>query len=208
MGRLDYKQFSERHRPHIHPPDSILFVTYRLAGSIPKATVLEYKAKKAWLAGQLKLVKEARRSETPELNGWIEQVENFNRDWFVKFEDIMHKAKNGPMWMKDERVADAVATSLQKLNGDAYRLDAYSVMSNHVHAVFKPFLSEKELQESLDEHGRPIFTSEHPSLSRIMQSLKGGSSRECNRILCRTGQFWEHESFDRVVREGKFYKTN
>jgi putative transposase len=208
MGNLDYKQFSERHRPHIHPPDSILFVTYRLAGSIPRATVREYKAKKEWLAGQLGLVSNGtRRSDTPESKRWLEQVENFNRDWFVKFEDIMHKANNGPMWMKDERIAEAVAVSLQELDGDAYRLDAYSVMSNHVHAVFKPFLSETELRESFDENGRPIFTSEHPSLSRIMQSLKGGSSRECNRILSRTGQFWEHESFDRVVREGMFYQT-
>jgi putative transposase len=141
------------------------------------------------------------------LKRWLEQVEQFNRDWFVKFEDIMHEANNGPMWMKEGRVADAVALSLQKLDGDAYRLDAYSVMSNHVHAVFKPFLSETELRESFDEDGRPIFTSEHPSLSRIMQSLKGGSSRECNRLLSRAGQFWEHESFDHVVLEGKFYKT-
>lgn len=208
MGNLDYKQFTERHRPHIQPPDSILFVTYRLAGSIPRAVVREYKARKDWLAGQLKLVgNEARKCDSPELKRWLEQVENFNRNWFLKFEDIMHKATNGPMWMKEERVADAVALSLQKLDGDAYRLDAYSVMSNHVHAVFKPFLSKKELRESFDENGRPIFKSEHPSLSRIMQSLKGGSSKECNRILSRTGQFWEHESFDHVVREGKFYQT-
>jgi REP element-mobilizing transposase RayT len=208
MGNLDYKQFTERHRPHIHPPDSILFVTYRFAGSIPKATVREYKARKEWLAAQLTdLSNEAQESNTPEVLKWLEQVEKFNRDWFIKFEDIMHKAHTGPTWMKDERVADAVAVSLQKLDGDAYRLDAYSVMSNHVHVVFRPFLSENTLRESVDENGRSIFSSEHPSLSRIMQSLKGGSSRECNRILSRAGQFWEHESFDHVVREGKFYKT-
>jgi putative transposase len=208
MGNPDYKQFSERHRPHVHPPDSILFVTYRLAGSIPRATVREYKAKKKWLDGQLRLVSnEARKSDTPESKRWLEQVENFNRDWFLRFEDIMQKANNGPMWMKDERVANAVAMSLQKLDGEAYRLDSYSVMSNHVHVVFKPFLSENDLREVLNEDGRPSFTSEHPSLSRIMQSVKGGSSRECNRILSRAGQFWEHESFDHVVREGKFYQT-
>jgi len=106
-GNLDYKGFSKRHRPHIHPPDSIIFVTYRLAGSIPKAVVRTYKAKKDWLA----------------------QVEEFNRAWFVKFEDVLHKAQTGPMWMKNEHVADSVASSLQKLDGDAYRLDAYSVMS-------------------------------------------------------------------------------
>jgi len=109
------------------------------------------------------------------------------------------------MWMKDERVAKTVADSLHKLDGDAYRLDAYSVMSNHVHIVFKPFLSA--LQESFDEHGRPLSTSDHPGLSRIMHSLKGSSARECNLILSRAGQFWEHESFDHFVRDGKFFAT-
>jgi len=208
MGNLDYKQFSERHRPHIHLPDSILFVTYRLAGSIPRATVRQYKAKKDWLVNQLtRLNNEAHESDSPKMEKWLEDAENFNRDWFIKFEDIMHKASAGPMWMKDERIAEVVAESLRKLDGDAYRLDAYSVMSNHVHAVFKPFLSEKDLRESFDPEGRLTFTSKHPSLSRIMQSLKGSSSRECNRVLSRTGQFWEHESFDHVVREGKFFKT-
>jgi hypothetical protein len=46
MHNLDYKPFTERHRPHFHPPGAVLFVTYRLAGSIPKSTVREYKARK------------------------------------------------------------------------------------------------------------------------------------------------------------------
>ena len=208
MGNLDYKEFTKRHRPHIHPPDSKLFVTYRLAGSIPKAVVRAYKAKKDWLENQFGVISKATlENGSPEMQRWLKQVEDFNRAWFVKFEDTMHKSNSGPMWMKNEKVADSVASSLQKLNGDAYRLDAYSVMSNHVHAVFKPYLSEKDLFECFDESGRPIFVSKHPALSRIMQSLKGSSSRECNQILSRTGQFWEHESFDHVVREGKFYAT-
>ena len=208
MANLDYKQFAERHRPHIHPPGGILFVTYRLAGSIPKATVRDYKAKKDWFANELKRARNmAQRTETPELKEWLERIENFDREWFMKFEDILHKANVGPMWMRDERVADKVAENLRRLDGDAYRLDAYSVMSNHVHTIFKPFLSEQELQESFDEDGHPIFTSEYPGLSRIMHSLKGRSARECNLILSRAGQFWEHESFDHVIRPGRFNAT-
>ena len=40
-----------------------------------------------------------------------------------------------------------------------------------------------------------------------MHTLKGRSARECNLILKRTGAFWEHESFDHVIRDGKFRKT-
>lgn len=205
VNKLDYKQFSERHRPHIHPPGANLFVTYRLAGSIPAATVREYRAKKAWFADQVKRV--GRTSENNHSRGLKEQIEKFDREWVIKFEDVLHQAKTGPMWMKNESVADAVAQGLHKLDGDAYRLDSYSVMSNHVHAVFKPLLSEAELRERIDADGHPIFIGEHPGLSRIMHTLKGASARECNLILSRQGQFWEHESFDHVIREGKFYST-
>ncbi len=208
MGKLDYKQFSERHRPHIHPPGGILFVTYRLAGSIPKATVREYKARKEWLDNEMKRVRKTTQgSDEPALKHWLERIENFNREWFMKFEDLLHKSSFGPMWMQDERVANIVAEGLHKLDGDAYRLDAYSVMSNHVHTVFQPFLSEEELREGFDEDGHLIFMSDHPGLSRIMHSLKGGSARNCNLALSRTGQFWEHESFDHVVRNGKLHST-
>ncbi len=208
MGNLDYKQFAERHRPHIHLPDAILFVTYRLAGSIPKTTVGEYRAKKEWLENELKRVRKlAPDSDAPAVKHWPERVQEFNREWFLKFEEFLHQANSGPMWMKDERVANAIAEGLHRLDGDAYRLDAYSVMSNHVHTVFKPLLTQSELREDFDEDGHLIFTSDHPSLSRIMHSLKGASARACNLILSRTGQFWEHESFDHVIRKGKFYRT-
>ena len=111
------------------------------------------------------------------------------------------------MWMRDERVAEAVANSLRVLDGKAFRLDAYSVMSNHVHTIFKPFLSENNLRKFKNTDDQPVFASDYPGLSRIMHSVKGGSARECNLILSRSGSFWEHESFDHVIRPGKFDAT-
>jgi putative transposase len=207
MRNLEYKQFTERHRPHFHPPGAILFVTYRLAGSVPQSTVREYKAKKEWLENQVRRARKTASADAPELNRWLERLEQFSRDWFVKFEQILHQAKVGPMWMRDERIAEAVAESLRKFDGEAYRLDAYSVMSNHVHTVFKPFVSEDNIREIQDQDGRPVFVSDYPSLSQIMHSVKGRSARACNLILSRTGSFWEQESFDHVIRRGKFEET-
>lgn len=172
------------------------------------STVREYKAKKLWLENQLKRARVlAHDNRAPELENWIERVEKFKREWFMKFETILHHARVGPMWMRDERVAEAVADSLRVLDGKAYRLDAYSVMSNHVHTIFKPVLSQNNLREFKNNDGHPVFTSEYPGLSRIMHSVKGRSARECNQILSRSGSFWEHESFDHVIRRGKFNRT-
>ena len=208
MTNLDYKQFAKRHRPHIHPPGGVLFVTYRLAASIPKSTVREYKARKGWLDNQLRrALTVVQDDKTPELTKWLERIEKFNRQWFLKFESILHQANHGPMWMRDERIAETVAENLRRLDAKAYRLDAYSVMSNHVHTIFQPFVAETNLQEIKGKDGRSFFVSDYPGLSKIMHSVKGRSARECNIILARSGSFWEHESFDHVIRPGRFDST-
>jgi putative transposase len=208
MGKLEYKVFTRRHRPHYQPLGSTLFVTFRLVGSIPKSVVREYEAKKLWLDDQLRRAQDSVHNEdTPELRNWLARVEDFNRRWFMKFEDILHRADCGPMWLQDERLAERVAENLHRLNGINYRLDAYSIMSNHVHTVFKPVPPKEEFLVNIPAKTPISLDSDHPCLSRIMQSVKGRSARECNLVLSRTGQFWEHESFDHVIRPGKFAKT-
>ena len=129
-----------------------------------------------------------------------------NREWFLKTEEILHRADLGPTWLGDERLADKVAENLHRLDGDAYRLDAFTVMSNHVHTVFRPLAGQELMEEIFQSHDCGMDGI--PALARIMQSIKGRSARACNLILGRSGAFWEHESFDHVIRAGKFHKTN
>ena len=205
MGRLDYKAVARRRRPHLNPPDGTLFLTFRLSGSIPKSVGRAYKAKLHWMKDQLQRVQLlARDNPSEDVLSWRAKLEALNREWFLKTEEILHKANHGPTWMTNPEVADKVAENLKRLDGSAYRLDAYSIMSNHVHTIFKPLLSNEEIILLDDDL---LNVGEHPSLSKIMHSLKGRSARECNLLLQRTGSFWEHESFDHVIRDGKFDKT-
>ena len=143
------------------------------------------------------------KKELPEVRQRLEQLQ---REWFIKTEEILHRAEHGPKWLSESFVAEKVAENLHRLDGDAYCLDAFSIMSNHVHTVFKPFVSESEFLTLIRWDGfTPI--DEHPGLSKIMHSLKGRTARECNLLLGRTGAFWEHESFDHVIRQGKFERT-
>lgn len=41
------------------------------------------------------------------------------------------------------------------------------------------------------------------SLYRILQSLKAYTARRANEIIGQKGAFWQHESYDHVVRNGK-----
>jgi REP element-mobilizing transposase RayT len=174
-----------------------------LADSIPKATVRSYQAKKDWL-----MVEEARlrklrlTDDSPELISHQKRFQEFHREWFKKFEDILDAAECGPTWLKADEVARIVADALHWRDGKVYRLDAYCIMSNHVHAVFTPYLSENGVRTVQTENGLRYESDDAP-LDVILHSLKSWTASEANTLLNRTGQFWQHESYDHVVRSGE-----
>ncbi len=201
----DYKQYHRRKLPHIHSPGAILFVTFRLAGSIPKSVLAEWKAEKLWIEKQIQRVeKEVSETETRKAIDQKDRLLDFNRRWFKRFEDILHQAVSGPTWLKDERVAKIIADSLHYRDNKVYRLDAYCIMSNHVHTVFMPFLNEQTLHEKRGT--RPLgFESDEPPLNIIMHSLKSYTAQEANKALKRSGTFWEAESYDHEIRDEPQY---
>ena len=197
---FDYKQFYRRKLPHRHSPGGTLFITFRLAGSIPKALITQYKNEKFWLDNEIKRVEKLSALETDvSHNVSIHDLQLFYRNWFQKFEDILHKEVSGPVWLKNPKVADLVADGLKHRDGRDYKLKAFCIMANHVHVVFTPLLSTNSLKEV--KGSNPLrFESIKPTLGAIMQSLKGYTARKANRILLRDGQFWESESYDHEVR--------
>lgn len=104
--------------------------------------------------------------------------------YFSTFDSMLDRAVNGRNWLHDERVSNMIAEAIRFRDGKAYDLLAYCIMPNHVHMVFTVERSTT-------------------SLCMILQSLKAYTAREANKILCQKGTFWQHESYDHVVRDGK-----
>jgi REP-associated tyrosine transposase len=73
-----------------------------------------------------------------------------------------------------------------RANGWTIDLRAIVVMPDHVHMIFTPLVD--------------VERSEVFSLARITKGIKGTSAHMINRQLGRTGQVWQEESFDRVLR--------
>ena len=92
----------------------------------------------------------------------------------------------GPRWLADPRVAEMVAAALHRRHGQVYNLATFCIMPNHVHIVYTPLEQED---------------GTYVANTRILQSLKGYTARQANRILQREGPFWQAESYDRVVRD-------
>jgi putative transposase len=177
--RFAYKSLYRRNLPHIQPLNSTLFLTFRLAGSLPQSVLASIAEERRSIESKMK-ARKISESHLAELT----------RRHFATLEAALHKSGAGPLWLADARVAALVAEAIHYRNGSQYRLDCYSIMPNHVHAGFAPTMSKDSPK----------------SLSSIMHSLKRHTAKQANRILERSGAFWEHESFDHYIRDRAEWK--
>lgn len=158
--------------PHLKREGAAYFVTFRLAGTLPKEVLMKFKSEREAI---LQHALAAKRPLT-----WHEQELLFR--WYSARVDAYLDAGHGPCWLKRSDLADLVAQAVQFHNGTRFELHAWTVMPNHVHAVVWPLSGW--------------------TLSQILKSWKGYTSREANKILNRTGMpFWQKESFDHLIRD-------
>jgi len=101
-------------------------------------------------------------------------------DLYRRFDEALDTG-HGACHLARPEVAEMVANALWHFDGERYAILAACVMPNHVHVVFAP----------LHGHG----------LADILHSWKSFTSKEANKLLRTTGQFWEREYFDRLIRD-------
>jgi len=102
---------------------------------------------------------------------------------FVAFDQLLDAVATGPRWLEQSDVARIVVKALLKGKRESvYELGAWVVMPNHVHAALRP----------IGDH----------DLASTVQSIKGSSAREANRLLSRNGcPVWSRDYFDRRIRD-------
>ncbi|MET4106855.1 transposase [Hymenobacter sp. UYP22] len=164
MGDLLYY---ERNLPHRLPPGSAIFLTFRLADSLPQVVLARLRV-------------QFRNTE----NDSTELTYAQQRRYFGCFDQLLDGAAHGPTWLREPAIANLVAASLHHFHGKAYELICYCIMPNHVHAVV-----------SLPENA--------PLLAETLQRLKGYTALQANKLLGRTRQFWQRETYDHIVRNGE-----
>jgi putative transposase len=92
----------------------------------------------------------------------------------------------GSCYLRDGCIASMVQGALLHFDTERYRLFSWVVMPNHVHAlleIFEDFL-----------------------LCEVLQSWKSYTSKEANRLLEKSGRFWEPEYFDRFIRNSRHFE--
>jgi menaquinone-specific isochorismate synthase len=164
--------------PHWEADRAIYFVTFRLADSLPRSVLEEFEAERKNMLTAAKHTGRATLSSSDKR----------------RFEELLSKkiqtkldASTGKCFLRDPQIAGIVSEALRHFNLLKYCMYAWCVMPNHVHTLFR----------ILEAH----------DLAEILHSWKSFSATKANRLLRRSGAFWQREYYDHLVRsENEFYR--
>ena len=176
------ERFTRRRLPHWDEPGATYFVTTCLLGSIPAQGLLE-----------IERVRHRLRQQSCPAGG---PSDDWNtRQWkrvFATREEWLD-CKPAVRYLEDQRLAAEVVKSLRHFDAERYDLIAWAVMPSHLHWIFRPC---DEWVQSLGTEAEARSPRQ-----RIQHSVNLHTARACNRLLGRTGGFWQRESYDHCVRD-------
>ena len=156
--------------PHWNQVGATYAVTFRLIDALPSKVVSD------WEFERRNIILTARRQKRELTDSEQARLTKLFSEKIERYLDAGH----GKCWLSDQRVATAVRDALQHFQGERYELDAWCIMPNHVHVVVRP--------------------KESHTLSEILHTWKSFTAKDANRLLNRCGSFWQHESYDRLIR--------
>jgi len=113
--------YYERYLPHRLPPGETIFITFRLAGSLPQEALVRLQAETQVAHRQCELGSALRYAE--------------QKRYFGRFDALLDGADHGPTWLKQPAVAAIVQQAIRYPAGKSYDLRCYCLMPNHVHLV-------------------------------------------------------------------------
>jgi len=176
-----------RHRlPHWQPPGAVIFLTYRLFGSLPAQVLANLTQEKEHLSKEQPRNSESRR----------DRALRHSKRLFALTDDALDAALAEQRWLERSEIADLILENLFHHAGQLFRLWAFVVMSNHIHVLIEPLsLGDRRKSEPGDD--------DFVALAQITHSLKSYTAKRANILLNREGAFWQEESFDHWVRNEK-----
>ncbi len=168
------------HGPHYQFRDSIVFITWRLAGTLPAHVRKLFERLKA-ASGDLETIRDLKRikAENARLFGLYQEYDLELANW-----------DDPGFSLNQDALAAIVTGAFHFYAGTKYELHTYCVMSNHVHILLRALRNE---QGGLYR------------ISDLVGWLKSYTAHEINKVLGRRGQLWDNFHFDRIIRDARNY---
>ncbi len=174
--------FSRGYVPHWDHPGMMQAVTFRLHDSLPREVVERWKLELGLGAPtSLPALGSEKQRAGKDADAPREWREVELRKRIARYEDAGH----GACWLRTPRIGGLVEQALLHFDGQRYRLLAWCVMPNHVHALVET---------------KPGFP-----LADLLHSWKSYTASEANKLLRRQGEFWQREYVDRYIRNAEHF---
>jgi len=176
------EEIVEKHRahlPHIQLTEQIIFLTWRLAFTLPRP-MLD-------LLAQMRLTLDMIH-RSPEHA--IEELRCDYYSQFGKLDEFLGKFDLAGLSLCRNGFGELICGAFRFYDNKFYELHSYCVMPNHVHLLIRP----------LRDKAGEFFKD-----SVIVQRIKSYTSQEINRALGRKGKVWSDDYFDRYIRSPKDY---
>lgn len=88
---------------------------------------------------------------------------------------------HGACWLRDPEIAKMVRAAILCFDGQRYQAGELAIPPNHVHVLVRPLA---------------VY-----DLEQVLHSWKSFSAKAINKRVGRSGSVWQHESYDRLVRD-------
>ena len=170
-----------RNLPHLRQVGATYFVTFRLVDSVPMAKLEQWKTEREnWFHAH------GLRDDLPH-GEWQKRYREIPETARAAFERHCGRqllteldAGHGRCLLRQDKAAKLIENALRFFDGERCRCGDFCVMPNHVHWLTLP-LPGYELED-------------------IMHSIKSYTATQINTVLGTSGSVWQHESYDRLVR--------
>jgi len=112
---------------------------------------------------------------------WDPATEDEYHERFSKSIDAWLDAGSGECILRDPACSKRVAEALRHFDGERYALESFVVMPNHVHVLFR-------------------LAPDH-KLEDVIHSWKSFTAKELNKLCGSSGEVWQKDYWDRIVRD-------
>jgi len=203
---MEKKEYYKHILPHFQQPGQAYFVTWILKDAIPPHALKRYTEKLAQLKSEIERLGTDKGAEvfnlrkelpdksrlktaspTPEIETLLKEYYSCRKKYIKAYDDLLAVNKTGTVDLSLPENSNIITETIQFWEGKRLETQAFCIMHNHVHWVFK-------LKET-DENGKPVY------LQDIMHSVKRQSSNRINKSAGKKGALWQKESFDTTIRD-------
>ena len=168
------------HGPHYQFQDAIVFITWRLAFTLPSHILAIFK----------ELSKNPDETEKRINLQQLQEHNTYLYNKFVEYDSALANLKPPGFSLNQADIAKIIKKAFHHFAFQRYELHAYTLMANHVHLLIRAMKCSSE---------------NYYSIADIVQSLKRYTALHINKQLNRHGQVWDRFYFDRIIRDAKNY---